>query len=299
VTPHLGVDLEAQLSWHGVMQAILDGHTGPAPQLDDTLLRRGDDALLSRAAWVTGLGALVKTATVFPHNEGVPAVNGSVALFDDRTGVLDCTVDFHLLTKWKTAADSALAASRLARPDTTRVLIVGSGAVAASMIDAYRSLFPTAHVVVWSRTRENAVRLARSADVEAVSDLESAVGQADLVCAATMSVEPLIRGRWLRSGQHVDLIGGYRIDMREADDDAVRRASIFVDSIATARDVGDIGVPIADGVLDPTEITDFSSLGSGFRRSAETEITLFKNAGGAHLDLMVARHMFELYSSQR
>jgi ornithine cyclodeaminase len=298
VVPHLGVEIEDRLTWRGVMGAIVDGHTGATPLVEDTLLRRGNESLLSRAAWITGLGSLVKTATVFPANEGIPSINGSVALFSDRTGVLDCTVDFHLLTKWKTAGDSALAASRLARRDTARILIVGSGTVAASMIDAYRSIFSDAEIAVWSRTAENAARLAAAADVEVAGDLSSAVARTDVVCTATMSTDPLVHGTWLHPGQHLDLIGGFRIDMREADDDAIRRASIFVDTASTAGDVGDISGPIGSGVLDAERVTDFTALTSGrFARSSDDEITLFKNAGGAHLDLMVARYMFERHQS--
>ena len=123
------------------MQALVTGHGLPEAQIDDTLLRRGPDALLSRSALIDGLGSLVKTATVFPGNAsyGRPTVNGSVSLFADDTGELDATLDFHILTKWKTAADSMLAASRLAPPKVGEILIVGSGNMVASMIEAYRS----------------------------------------------------------------------------------------------------------------------------------------------------------------
>ncbi len=166
------------------------------------------------------------------------------------------------------------------------------------MIDAYRSIFPDAEIAVWSRTAENAARLAAAADVEVAGDLSSAVARTDVVCTATMSTDPLVHGRWLRPGQHLDLIGGFRIDMREADDDAIHRASIFVDTASTACDVGDIGGPIGSGVLDAGRVTDFTALTSGrFARSSDDEITMFKNAGGAHLDLMVARYMFDRHQS--
>jgi ornithine cyclodeaminase/alanine dehydrogenase-like protein (mu-crystallin family) len=292
--PHVTASsVEPLLTWSGVMQAIVDGHALPAAQLDDTLLRRGDDALLSRAAMIDGLGALVKTATVFPGNSSVgkPTVNGSVALFSDATGELVATIDFHLLTKWKTAADSLLAATRLARPNSSRVLIVGSGTVAESMIAAYRSVWPDAAVSVWSRTRSNAEALAERAGTAVASDLETAVREAHIVSTSTMSTEPLVHGDWLQAGQHLDLIGGYRPDMREADDACIRRASVFVDNRGTAADVGDIRAPLANGALNAIG-PDFLQLADGsFGRSSSDEITLFKNAGGAHLDLMVASHM--------
>ncbi len=301
VTLHLDAALvEPLLSWKGVMDAIAHGHTLPRAEIDDTLLRRRHDALLSRAALIDGLGSLVKTATVFPGNPevGVPAVNGAASLFSDSTGLVDATIDFHLLTKWKTAADSALAASRLASPATREILIIGSGTVAASMIDAYRAVFPDAAVSIWSRTHTHAARLAEARRAVAVVDLAEAVNVADVICTATMSTQPVLRGRWLRSGQHVDLIGGYRADMRETDNAAIGSATVFVDSLTSALDVGDIVGPIDDNIISVGQIVDFTGLANGsFTRSSDDQITICKNAGGAHLDLMVARHMHQLVAS--
>lgn len=294
--------VEPLLSWQGVMDAIVDGHTLGQPQVDDTLFRRRDDSLLSRAALIDGLGSLVKTATIFPANaaSGRPAVNGSVSLFSDTTGEVDATVDFHLLTKWKTAADSAVAASRLARTGTERILIIGSGTVAASMVDAYGAIFPDASVTIWSRTHANAVALAANSRATATNDLVAAVGLSDVICTATMSNRPVLRGRWLRGGHHVDLIGGYRADMRETDDEAIARSSVFVDNKQSAMDVGDILKPLTDKVITTRQLVDFGGLSDGsFSRSSDDEITICKNAGGAHLDLMVARHMYELCAAER
>ncbi len=301
MTMHLdAATIEPLLSWQGVMNAIVDGHTRGRPQIDDTLFRRRDDSLLSRAALIDGLGSLVKTATVFPANSeiGLPTVNGTVSLFSDTTGEVDATIDFHLLTKWKTAADSALAASRLARPSTERILIIGSGTVAASMVDAYRAVFPNAAITIWSRNHANAARLAEATNATPTDDLVTAVGLADVICTATMAKRPVLRGRWLREGHHVDLIGGYRSDMRETDDDAMAKATVFVDSKHSAMDVGDIIKPLSEKVITTRQLVDFSGLASGsFARSSDDEITICKNAGGAHLDLMVARHMHELASA--
>lgn len=297
MAPHLDAStIEPLASWSGVMQALVTGHDHPEAQLDDTLLRRGPDALLSRSALIDGLGSLVKTATVFPGNasRGRPTVNGSVSLFSDDTGELDATLDFHVLTKWKTAGDSLLAASRLAPPEVGEILIVGSGNVAASMIEAYRSVWPDARLTVWSRNPGTAADLAERAGASPTADLEPAVRRSDVISTATMATEPLIFGSWLRPGQHLDLIGGYRPDMREADDECLARSRVFVDSRRTAADVGDIGEPLASGALTRVE-ADFGDLATGrFRRTDPDEITVFKNAGGAHLDLMVARHLTDL-----
>jgi ornithine cyclodeaminase len=294
--PFIGSEVEPRLDWLALTEALIAGHRLPQAAIGDTFLYRGADTLLSRAAWIDGLGGLVKTATVFPGNpsQGLPAVNGGASLFDDATGRLVALVDFHLLTRWKTAGDSLLAARLLARPDSRRILIVGAGTVAASMIEAYRAVFPQAEFTVWSRSPASAARLAQATGAAVADRLEESVPEACILCTATMATEPLIRGDWLRPGQHLDLIGAYRPDMREVDDTALRRARIFVDSRATTLDhIGELKDPIARGVIRPQDVVaEFRDIASGTfaRRSAE-EITLAKNGGGAHLDLMTAHYI--------
>ena len=293
---------EAELDWLGLTDAIAAGHELPKAEITDGFLYRGDDTLLNRAAWIDGLGLAVKSATVFPGNaaRGEPSINGGVALYADDTGVLEAIVDFHLVTKWKTAGDSLLAARRLARPDSEVILIVGAGTVAASLVEAYRAGFPGARFLVWNRTAERAAELAeRFDDVTDVEDLENAVGRADIVTCATMSTEPVLRGAWLKPGTHVDLIGAYRPDMREADDAALRRARVFVDSRdTTVGHIGEIKDPIARGVITADAIVaDYYAL-NRFTRQSEDEITLFKNGGGAHLDLMVSRYILDRWRAR-
>ena len=293
---------EAELDWLGLTDAIAAGHELPKAEITDGFLYRGDDTLLNRAAWIDGLGLAVKSATVFPGNaaRGEPSINGGVALYADDTGVLEAIVDFHLVTKWKTAGDSLLAARRLARPDSEVILIVGAGTVAASLVEAYRAGFPGARFLVWNRTVERAAQLAeRFDDVTDVEDLESAVGRADIVTCATMSTEPVLRGAWLKPGTHVDLIGAYRPDMREADDVTLKRARVFVDSRdTTVGHIGEIKDPIARGVITADAIVaDYYAL-NRFTRQSEDEITLFKNGGGAHLDLMVSRYILDRWRAR-
>lgn len=242
---------------------------------------------------------IVKTATVFPNNaeHGLPTINGAVNLYSDTDGTLEASIDFHLVTKWKTAGDSLLAARLLARPDSQTVLIVGAGTVGWSLREAYGSLFPGARFLVWNRSADRAERLAASfPNTEAAIELESAVGSADIVSCATMVTEPIIRGEWLRPGQHVDLIGAYRSDMREADDTALVRSRIFVDSRDSTIDhIGELRDPIVRGVINrDSVVADFYDIGTGtFTRDTDQDITLFKNGGGAHLDLMTARHILD------
>jgi ornithine cyclodeaminase/alanine dehydrogenase-like protein (mu-crystallin family) len=295
----IGPDVEARLDWLGLCDAIEAGHARSRAEIADSFLYRGTDTLLSRAAWIDGLGQLVKTATIFPGNAAVgkPAVNGSAALYSDTDGTLAAIVDFHLLTKWKTAGDSLCAARLLARKDSAVILIVGAGTVAASLRAAYGALFPDARFLVWNRTRAGAERLAaRFAGTTVADDLPAAVAGADIVTCATMATDPVLRGEWLRPGQHVDLIGAYRPDMREADDAALRRARIFVDSRATTiGHIGELKIPLARGVISQGDVlADYYDLPSGaFARRSDDEITLFKNGGGAHLDLMTARYVLD------
>lgn len=290
---------EARLDWLRLTEALAAGHDLPKAEIGDTFLRRGGDTLLSRAAWIDGLGSLVKTATIHPGNapEGLPTINGAVSLFDDRTGQLSAMVDFHLVTKWKTAGDSLLGALRLARSDAREVLIVGAGTVARSLYEAFGAGFPDARFTVWNRTRAKAEALAeRCPGMTVAEDLEAAVRAADIIISATMATEPVIRGDWLQPGQHLNLIGAYRADMREVDDRALQRGRVFVDSFdTTVGHIGEIAIPLASGAIARADLlADFYDLGAMTRQS-EDEITVFKNGGGAHLDLMTSRHILDCW----
>ncbi|OUS19900.1 ornithine cyclodeaminase [Rhodobacterales bacterium 59_46_T64] len=286
---------ETALDWIGLTRALEKGHAAGAAKITDSFLYRGEDTLLNRAAWIDGLGLAVKTATIFPQNaqENKPTVNGGLCLYSDDDGTLEALVDFHLVTKWKTAGDSLLAALRLARPESENILILGAGTQAHALREAYGAGFPNARFTVWNRTHAKAEAFAAEVpDTRAVADLEPAVRAADIVTSATMAVDPVLRGDWLRAGQHIDLIGAFRPDMREADDAAVKRARIFVDFYGSVIDhIGELKIPLDNRVIARKDIVaDFYSLGD-FTRLDQSEITLFKNGGGAHLDLMVARYI--------
>ena len=297
----VGPEAEALLSWAGLCEALEAGHRLPRAEINDLFLYRGADTLLDRAAWIDGLGSLVKVATVVPGNaaRGLPSIHGAVNLFNDVTGTLEALVDFHLVPKWKTAGDSLLAASKLARKDSRNILLVGAGTVARSMISAYSALFPDAKFSIWNRTPAGAEAMAATdARVTAVSDLAAAVRAADVICSATMSREPLIQGAWLQPGQHIDLIGAYTPAMREADDEVMRRAALFVDARATTvHHIGEIKDPIARGVITEADIkADFYDMAQGaYRRTSDDEITVAKNGGGAHLDLMTSAYILAMW----
>jgi ornithine cyclodeaminase len=291
-------DAEQLLSWAGLTAALEAGHRLPRAEIADLLLYRGADALLDRAAWIDGLGSLVKVGTIVPGNakRGKPTINGIVDLFDDTTGELKALIDFHLVTRWKTAGDSLLSASRLARKDSRNFLLVGAGTVARSMVEAYRSLWPEARFTVWSRTRATA----ESMGLPVADDLEAAVRAADVICTATMATAPIIKGEWLQPGQHLDLIGAYTPAMREVDDTAMSRARLFVDARATTvHHIGEIMAPIASGAIRESDvIADFYDDPALFTRRSADDITIAKNGGGAHLDLMTATYIATAWANR-
>ena len=290
---------QSKLNWMDLIGAIAAGHDRPPAQVEDVLIYRGTDTLLNRSAWIDGMGIAVKACTIFPGNgaAGKPVVNGAVNLFADSDGALEAIVDFHLVTKWKTAGDSLLAATRLARPDSRNILIIGAGTVGRSLVEAYGSAFPGAGFTIWNRSAEGATRFAADCPgVIVVSDLEAAVRAADIVCCATMSATPILKGDWLSPGTHVDLIGAYRPDMREADDVVMQRGRVFVDAIGTTVEhIGELIEPIRSGALKVENVVaDFREL-ERFVRTTDDEITVFKNGGGAHLDLMVSRYILDAW----
>ena len=290
---------EANLDWLALCAALEAGHKRPKAEIDDTFLYRGTDTLLSRSAWIDGMGVAVKSVTVFPENPtaGKPLIHGAVTLFSDTDGSVEAVLDGQLVTKWKTAGDSLYAATRLARPESKTILIVGAGTVGLSLWQAYSAAFPKARFMIWNRTRANAEKMAaRCPGMEVVDILEPAVRAADIVTSATMTTDPLIRGEWLQPGQHIDLIGAYRPDMREADDTTLNRASIFCDSFdTTLNHIGEFKIPIAEGAISLDDVRADFYASDLFHRSSDDEITLFKNGGGAHLDLITSRYILETW----
>jgi ornithine cyclodeaminase len=255
--------------------------------------------LLLMPAWQPGGSIGVKIATVFPDNaaQGYPAVFASYILMSAETGVPVAVLDGTELTLRRTAAASALASSYLSRSDSTRLLMVGTGNLAPHLIAAHATARPVTEICIWGRRKEAAGKLAAtlaasSFSVTVSDDLEEAVGQADVISCATLAIEPLIRGEWLKSGQHLDLVGAYKPDMREADSAAVSRADIYVDTRAGAMsEAGDILQAINDGSIQASdikgELRDLVTGAFGGRTSDES-ITLFKSVGTAIEDLAAA-----------
>lgn len=270
----------------------------PARMADLYADDRGGNGLLARAGFATRAGLGIKLATIFPGNTQIPSIHTVYVSFDPVTGQERAVIVGNALTWFKTACDSALASRYLARPGATRLLMVGAGSMAPHLIRAHLASCPSIQeVTIWNRTTVRAEALATElADLRptVTADLKAAVEMADIVSCATMAVEPLIHGAWLRPGTHLDLVGSYLPHMREADDETITKSRIFVDSRNSAFDTGEIAIPFDRGIIGAEDITgDHYQLATGTvpGRTGHDEITLFKNAGGGHLDLMAAQYL--------
>ena len=299
-------EIDRTLTYPALIEALRDAfradietplrHTHMIPQPG------GSEAkFLLMPAWTRSGERLVgcKLVSVYPDNAKVekPSVYGSYLLMSGDTGEPLAVMDGTTLTAWRTACASALAASYLAREDAAHLLMVGAGALSPHLIRAHASVRPIKRVTLWNRTRKRAVQTAfglsvGGMEVEVTDDLETAAREADVISCATLSATPLVRGKWLKKGAHLDLVGAYTPKMRESDDDAVKRARVYVDTRAGApKEGGDIAQPLKSGVLKKDGIRgDLFELCQGEvkGRSKSTEITLFKSVGTAIEDLAAA-----------
>ncbi|MFQ5993897.1 MAG: ornithine cyclodeaminase family protein [Acidiferrobacterales bacterium] len=308
--------VHALLDYPSVVKAFEQYHKEGIDTLDELLMEQPSPSgspthFFLRAAWKHQQALGVKLITVFPENEtvatGLPSVQAVYVLFNGHNGQPEACIDGTALTYRKTAADSALGTRFLARDDVQTMLMVGAGAMAPHLIQAHIAVRPSiARVFVWNRTASRARALVDSLhlkdiEIQATEDLPTIVQEADLISCATMASTPLIKGQWLKPGAHLDLVGGFTNAMREADDEAVRRATVFVDMRATTiSHCGDISGPIEAGVITADDIrADFFDLCQGkySGRKRPEEITLFKNGGGGHLDLMTARFLLSRVQS--
>ena len=312
-------DIDRLLTFPALIGALHDAFAGPgeAPTRHHHAIGTGAGqhaTHLLMPAWTAGapgpgshLGT--KIVNVFPDNaaKGLPSVLGVYVLQSGETGAPLAVMDGTRLTHWRTAAASGLAAGALARPDARRLLMVGAGALAPFLIRAHRSVRPIDHVTIWNHRTGGADALASSlgqagieAEIEVAQDLETAVGKADIVSCATLSTAPLIHGAWLRPGQHIDLVGAFNMQMREADDAALRQARIFVDTPAALTEGGDVAIGIATGALTATDVAgDLHGLCRGSTRGRQNpgEITMFKSVGSSIEDLAAAMLVWALLGS--
>ncbi|WP_027230626.1 ornithine cyclodeaminase family protein [Phyllobacterium sp. UNC302MFCol5.2] len=299
------IDAIEQAFRQGVIQPVRHHHTVERPDgAASTLLLMPAwsdfDALGDSSKGYMG----VKIVTVSPDNGAVakPAVMGVYLLLDGKTGEPKALIDGQRLTIWRTAGASALAARYLAREDASKLVVLGAGALSGFLARAHSAVRPLKEISIWNRNLANAEKVAAdlAADgfnAKAVSDKDVAIAEADIITAGTLSIEPLVLGRHLKPGAHVDLIGAFTPTMRESDDECIRRARVFVDTRDGAlKEGGDIVQPIKAGVVSKEHVIgDLFDLTRGTmkgRQSAE-EITLFKSVGAALEDLAAGILVFE------
>lgn len=268
-----------------------------------------DATLLVMPAWQHGKDVGIKLVTINPGNGslGLPAVQGNYLLLDAETGQTRAIIDGKALTRKRTAATSALASSYLSNPQSSTLLMVGTGALAPELIIAHAGVRPVGRVLIWGRDWEKSRELADTIDlpgisIEPIRNIRAYIKDADIISTATLSADPLIFGADLRPGQHLDLVGSYKPDMRESDDEAVRRSSVFVDTYAgAAHESGDIAIPLKKGIIEQKDIcAQLSEMCSGqhLGRQSNESITLFKSVGYALEDLVAARYFYGLAERQ-
>lgn len=258
----------------------------------------GENQFIALVGWQRDRLIAVKLVGVFPRNTRLSppqaSVQGLVCAFSGGTGTPLLVADGEAMTFRKTAADSALGARFLARPDAKSLLIVGAGGLAPHMALAHCAARPSIEAVrIWNRTGERAVAVASRLSglglpAEAVTDLDRAVAEHDIISCVTMSEQPLVKGRLLKPGAHLDLVGSYLPSMRECDEEAIARARVFVNSRNGIESAGDLVHAVASGRFSWDQIqADAKDLcdGSSSGRSSADEITVYKNIGGGKFDL--------------
>ncbi|MEM1318800.1 MAG: ornithine cyclodeaminase family protein [Bacteroidota bacterium] len=262
-----------------------------------------DNTLLLMPAWELGAYLGVKTVMVAPENGryDLPAIQGVYTLFDAHKGTPLASIDAPALTAKRTAAASALASSYLSRDNSSALLMIGTGALAPELIKAHASVRPLQQAYIWGRNFAKADALARrlssrSLKVNAVPKIEEAVGQVDIISCATLSSQPLLWGKWLRPGQHIDLVGAYLPDSRESDDAVIQQSQIFVDTRPGAtQEAGDLAIPLQQGLIQMEAIlADLAELCKDLHpgRQQAQSITLFKSVGHALEDLAAAKLIY-------
>ena len=300
-------EIRKLLSFPVLIDALEAGHRRPKMEALDGMMGDEKQLYFARSAVDRGRFMASKLITSFPGNLAggkLPAVQAGTVLFDGSNGQPLAVMDGTELTYWRTAADSGLGARLLARPDPKVLLVVGAGEMSRWLARAHRSVRPSlSRILIWNRTHKRAVDVAAELTreglaTEATQDLDGATRIADVITTCTRSHAPLIKGANLKPGTHLDLVGGYTPQTREADDEAARRAVIFVDRRESAfHGVGDILSPIASGAIRESDVQGdlYDLVPSKITgRRSPTDITFFKNAGGGHLDLMTAEAVYSL-----
>ncbi|MDG1104525.1 MAG: ornithine cyclodeaminase family protein [Cyclobacteriaceae bacterium] len=265
-----------------------------------------DSSLLLMPSWKSGSHLGVKLVTVSPNNYKykLPSIQGLYILFDAVKGTPLMLLDAQELTARRTASSSALASTFLSRIDSETLLMVGTGKLAPYLIEAHATVRRYKRILIWGRNRDKAQAVCdvlnpkMDVQITRVEDLEKGIKQADVVSCATLSATPLILGTWLKPGQHIDLVGAYKSDMREADDALMLKSKLYVDTPMALKETGDLLIPMTKGILDSNDIRgDLFQLCQKTRKGREKkeEITVFKSVGNALEDYVAAKMVHDAH----
>ena len=296
-------ELNQSFSNSNVIVPLRHHHDFPNPEVDS------DSTLLLMPAWNPSKIAGVKIVTVSPENSqfDLPSIQGTYIYFDALKGSVKAIIEAKSLTVKRTAAASALASSYLSRKDSKSMLMIGTGALSINLIKAHASVRPIENVYLWGRNINKAEAIAAELknekfNVYPIQSIEEKISEVDVVSCATLSKTPLVLGAYLKPGQHIDLVGAYRPTMREADDDTIKKASVFIDTYQGGlKESGDIFIPLQSGVLKEKDIkADLFELCSNQKsgRKNNEEITLFKSVGHSLEDLTAATYYYNKFKNE-
>ncbi len=297
------LELKRGFATQSIMVPMRHHHDFPNPEVGE------DSTLLLMPAWNPSKEAGVKIVTVSPENGqfGMPSIQGVYIFMDAIKGGVKAILQAKSLTAKRTAATSALASLYLSNENASSLMMIGTGVLSTNLIQAHASVRPIKKVYVWGRSIEKAKAICdnfsgEDFEIRAIGSIEEKLGEVDIISCATLSKTPLILGRQLKAGQHVDLVGAYKRDMRETDDQAIKLASVFVDTIQGGiKESGDIVIPLQNGTLKEEDIKgDLFGLCSDKNngRTNKNEITVFKSVGHALEDLVAATYYFNKYMNE-
>ncbi len=278
-------------------------HDFPNPEVQE------DTTLLIMPAWNPSKNAGVKIVTVSPKNGqfDLPSIQGTYIYFDALKGSIKAILEAKSMTVKRTAAASALASFYLSRKDASSLLMIGTGALSVNLIKAHASVRPIENVYVWGRNFDKATAICKELknenfSVKAIETIEEKISKVAIISCATLSKTPLVLGKYLKEGQHIDLVGAYKKDMREADDETITKASVYIDTYQGGlKESGDIVIPIKNGSLKESDIkADLFELCSGNKKGRTTpnEITVFKSVGHALEDLIAANYYYHKFKNE-
>jgi ornithine cyclodeaminase len=279
----------------GTMREVSNGEVTIPPR--GVVALKLDDNLFLDMPGATAAGFGSKLLGYFPGNTRQPTIQGVIVLFDAATGAPRAVVDAVSVTAIRTAAASGLATKLLAHEGISTLALLGTGLQAEWHLRAMRAVRPIERVLVWGRSLEKAEAFAarhRAAGlrIAAVPQAQSAVEMADIVCTVTASPTPVLEGRWLNPGAHLNLVGAFTPTTREADTEAIRRSRLFVEIRDFAlREAGELVIPIAEGAITAAHVAGEIGevvAGTVAGRTNIESITAYKSLGNVAQDLATA-----------